>query len=242
TRGAGEIAARVWGKQVAEPRDWAVLRCGYHPADPRRIYVRRCSLPDRLVELVRLVEHCDRVVRERPPGPDEACRVDVVVRNDEVRAGGARARPLGEALVAGRATVAAWALVASDRDATPRGVWHVGAEFIAITGLGDLGPLDQPPVGGGNALALGLGEALQADIGAAALEHSPGQLSPERVFQCGQVPASYLLLQGLRRGGNHCALPGQNRGNQIRKRLANARPGLDHQVMRIINSRGDRSG
>src|SRR5262249_754430 len=85
-------------------------------------------------------------------------------------------------------------------------------------------------------------EAVQAEIVAAPLHAGRRERQPQRVAQDGQVLEKDLLLQVLRAGRDEHALAAEDRGNEIRERLARAGAGLREQNAALGEDVGDRGG
>ncbi len=79
-------------------------------------------------------------------------------------------------------------------------------------------------------LLLGVVDLLAAGVVVAALHVADLQRPREMLLQERNVLEEELLLQILGAGGDHDALAREQRGNQVRQRLAGARAGFDDQV------------
>ena len=112
----------------------------------------------------------------------------------------------------------------------------------AIAGFGGLFPFaDDAKIGDffqsvEDGLFFGVVNFLAAGVVGAAL-HVTGAQRAQVLLEERNVLEEELLLKILGAGGNHDALAGKNRGNQIRQRLAGAGAGFDDQVL-LFGERG----
>ena len=140
-------------------------------------------------------------------------------------------------------TLLAGAQLAARVDLGPGGArFRQRLDLGAIAGFGGLLPLaDDLEVGDlfeavEDRLLFGIVDFLAAGVVAAAL-HVAGAQRAQVLFQERNVLEEELFLQILGAGGNHHALAGENRRDQIRQRLAGAGAGFDNQVL-LFGQRG----
>ena len=94
-------------------------------------------------------------------------------------------------------------------------------------------------------LPVAFAQAPPADVVRQPLHHRPlerrGQQpgAVEHRAQAGQVDGGDLVLQRLGAGADHDLAPRQQRGDQVRQRLARARSGLDQQALVAVDGLGD---
>ena len=213
--------------------------------EPAAAQLGAAGRPQDLGELVGLVEHHRHRARATEcPAGGQAQPVVVLVGDHDV----GRRRPLagllGEAVGPLGAAGRPRALVGPDRDRRPDVVRGSRIELlpVAVGRLGGPGPdLGQVVVGVAPAeelelfVSLGplqLGQALAAQVVAAALEQGHGDRPIEGLGHHGHVAVDQLGLQGDGGRCHHGSLAAGHDGHQVGQRLSGAGTGLDQQVSR----------
>ena len=116
----------------------------------------------------------------------------------------------------------------------------------AVAGVGARGPLaddrQEDVVDRGADAVRQLIELVDAQIVRAPFHVGRGERDPERLAQRGNVLEVDLFLEVLRAGGDEHALAAENRGHEIRERLAGAGAGFGEQDAAVLEDARDGRG
>ena len=199
-------------------------------------------LPGDVLHLVGFVENHGGIV-----GDDRAALVflhreigeeQMVIDDDQVAFAGLLVHARDEAALELRALLAAAQLAARVHLGPCRAVLRQALDLRAIARFGGLLPgLNDLKIGDlfqsrQHGLFFGIVDLLAAGVVGAAL-HVAGAQRAQVFLQERNVLEEKLFLEIFRSRGNDDALPGENRGNQIRQSLAGSRAGFDDQVFLV---------
>ncbi len=162
----------------------------------------------------------------------------MVIHDDDVGLGGPLAHPRDEAVVVAR-TFGAEARVGGRRDVAPERQISSGRSSSSARSPVSVRPAHSRMIGRNTLVgrwAGALGDAGRADGGRDSSRvpscRSRVNGDAERIAESWDVLEEDLLLQVLRAGGDEHALAAEDRGNEVRERLAGAGPGLREQQRR----------
>ena len=157
------------------------------------------------------------------------------VHHDHIGGGGTLARGFGETRLTHRASRCARAFVTAHRHRLPRSIARHPVELSDVARCRGAGPLAEPlhlqlhhrgeffhlqlP----GVCGLHLTHALQTDVVAAAFEDRPVERYAEVLSEKRKVFAGELVLQCLRRCGNHHAFTSEHTGHEITHRFPRTR-------------------
>ena len=200
-----------------------------------------------VLDLVRLVENGGRVLGNDaavlPVLHRQVREQQVVVDDDDVALEGALVHQGEEAALELEALLAGAQIAARIHLPPHAGGFRQGLDLRAVAGGGGLLPVaDDLEIGHllqplEHRLLLGVVDFLAAGVVVAALHVADAHLAAEVLLQERDVLVNKLLLEILGGGGNHDALAGNERRDQVSQRLAGAGAGLDDE-MALVGERG----
>ena len=139
-RGWPSVASNRWVSSGPTSR---AIRRAVDPEGGRR-QLRGGHRRDPVDQLVRLVDHQQRMFGQHRRFGDGVDGQQRVVGDHDVGGAGAAARPFGKALGAKRAAGHPEAFARRDADLRPRPIWDTGLQIVAVAGLGRRRPGGEP--------------------------------------------------------------------------------------------------